>query len=176
MYNVYKYTVLQRKLQILERTWFWSAQAACAYHSVGREWIRHICGNGKHDFGALISFAFETRHSSLPCGSKLSCVSQNLLCNITSVQSRHWISPCAGDAGHCSWGFWKPWISQDRDVCVHPGTLHWLQLSQNPNFSHGFLARWELYIKVNNAAPIITGWNVRLGLALCGVGNVLNLP
>lgn len=67
-------------------------------------------------------------------------------------------------------------ISQDRDVCVHPGTLHWLQLSRNPKFSHGFLARWELYIKVNNAAPIITGWNVRLGLALCGVGNVLNLP
>lgn len=96
MYNVCKYTVLQRKLQILERTWFWSAQTACAYHFVGREWIRLICGSGKNDFSALISFAFEERHSSLPCGSKLFGVSQNLHCNIISMQSWLWVRSSAG--------------------------------------------------------------------------------
>lgn len=85
MYNLYRYTVLQRTLQILERTWISYAQAACAYHFVGREWIRHICDNGKCDFSVLISFAFEIRHSSLPCGSKLSFVYLRI-CTATSHQ------------------------------------------------------------------------------------------
>lgn len=87
MYNVCKYTVLQRKLQVLERTWFWSAQAACAYHFVGREWRRHTCGNRKHEFSALISFAFEIRHSSLSFGSELSFVCLRI-CTATSHQYR----------------------------------------------------------------------------------------